>query len=135
MSDVVIVAADVRPLPGCIIRRFTAGDTISMGQPVYLSAADTVSLADGSAVATAAAIGVAVATPDGGTSCVSGEMVDVVLFGPVAGYSTYMAYGAYYYIDDDAGVIATSAGTKSTILGVGLSGSVLLVRTTPVTLS
>ena len=68
MADVTIVAADVRPLEGCIIRRFTSGDTIGMGQPVYLSAADTVSLADGSAVTTSFAIGVAVATPDGGSS-------------------------------------------------------------------
>jgi len=135
MADVTIVAADVRPLPGCVIRRFTSGDTISMGQPVYLSGNNTVSLADGNAVATAAAIGVAVSTPDGGTSVVSGEAVDVVLFGPVAGYSTNMAYGAYFYIDDDAGVIATIAGTKSTILGVGLSGSVLLVNITPVGLA
>jgi hypothetical protein len=62
-------------------------------------------------------------------------MVDVVLRGPVAGYSTYMAYGAKFYVDDDAGVISTAAGTASTILGVGLSSSVLLVRITPVTLT
>jgi chitodextrinase len=106
-----------------------------MGQPVYLSAADTVSLADGSTVAMAAAIGVAVATPDGGTSATSGEMVDVVMAGPVAGYTTNMVFGTYYYIDNDAGVIADAAGTKSTILGIGLSSSVLLVRITPVGLS
>ena len=132
MADVTIVAADVRPLPGCVIRRFTAGGTIPVGAPVYLSANDTVSAADGSAVATAACIGVLVAvggaSPASRVAAAAGDPVDVVLFGPVAGYSTNMAVGAYFYVDDDAGIIATTAGTKSTIIGIGLSGSVLLVR-------
>jgi hypothetical protein len=135
MADVTVVSADVRPLPGCVIRRFTAGGTINMGEPVYLSGNNTVSQADGSAVATAACIGVAVATPDGGTSVAAGEEVDVVLLGPVAGYSTNMGYGAYFYVDDDGGVISTATGTKTTIIGVGLSGSVLLVRPQVVSLS
>jgi hypothetical protein len=135
MADVTIVAADVRPLEGCIIRRFTSGDTIGMGQPVYLSAADTVSLADGSAVTTSFAIGVAVATPDGGSSAVSGEAVDVVIAGPVAGYSTGMAYNTLFYVDNDAGVIADATGTARTIIGIGLSASVLHVHPIWVTLT
>ena len=135
MADITVVAADVRPLPGCIIRRFTSGDTISMGQPVYLSAADTVSLADGSATSTSFCIGVAVATPDGATSCVSGEMVDVVLEGPVAGYSTNMAHNILLFVDDDAGVICTTVGTKDYIIGIGLSASVLWVHPIPIDLT
>lgn len=137
MADVTITAADVRPLPGCIIRRFVAGGTIPVGAPVYLSAADTVSAADGSAVATAAAIGVLVAVMDPATAgqAASGEYCDVVLFGPVAGYSTNMAAGTYFYVDDDAGVIADADGTKGTIIGIGLSSSVLLVRPQVIDLS
>ena len=139
MADVTIVAADVRPLPGCVIRRFTAGGTIPVGAPVYLSANDTVSAADGSAVATAACIGVVVAvggaSPASRVSAASGDPVDVVLYGPVAGYSTNMVMGTYFYVDDDAGVIADAAGTKSTIIGIGLSASVLLVRPQVVALS
>ena len=139
MADVTISAADIRPLPGCIIRRFTAGGVIGVGQPVYVSANDTVKAADGSAVATAACIGVLVAvggaSPASRIAAASGDPVDVVLFGPVAGYSTNMAAGAYFYVDDDEGVISTAAGTKSTIIGVGLSGSVMLVRVTPVGLA
>jgi hypothetical protein len=133
MADVTIVAADVRPLPGCIIRPFKAGETLTPGQPVYISAADTVSLADGSAVATAAAIGLVVACPNGAVTAAAGEWVDVVLFGPVAGFSTNMAAGGRFFVDDDAGVIADTTGTKSCLLGIGLSGSVLLVS--PILLS
>jgi len=114
-----------------VIRRFTSGDTIPVGSPVYVSANETVSLADASAVGTGACIGVAVANnPNGAsaTSIVSGEMCDVVLFGPVAGYSTNMAAGTIFYVDDDAGVIANATGTKTTIIGVGLSGAILLVN-------
>lgn len=128
MADVTIVAADVRPLEGCVIRRLTAGEALTFGVPVYLSAANTVIKADASTVAGACAIGVVVSGALGNSSVASGEECDVVVFGPVAGYSTNMAFGAKFYIDDDAGVIADAAGTKSTILGVGLSGSVLLVN-------
>lgn len=138
MADVTVVCADVRPLPGCIIRRFTAGGAIDVGMPVYLSAADTILPADGSAVATAACIGVLVAVAPGSasqTAAASGEACDVVLWGPVAGYSTNMAYGAYFWVDDNGGIISTAAGTKDCVIGVGLSGSVLFVRPQPIDFS
>jgi len=137
MADVTIVAADVRPLNGCIIRRFTSGDTIPVGAPVYLSAADTVSMADGSTVATSFAIGVLVAVMNPATAgqAASGEMVDVVLEGPVTGYSTNFAHNILLYVDDDAGVIATTTGTCTTIIGIGLSASVLRVHPVWVTLT
>ena len=128
MADVTISSTDIRPLDGCIIRRFVAGGTLSMGAPVYLSAADTVTHAAAGACTTSFAIGVAVATPDGGITCSAGEYVDVVLLGPVAGYSTNMAHNTIFYVDNDAGVIADAAGTKDTIVGIGLSASVLFVR-------
>jgi len=136
MADLTITAADVRPLPGCIIRRFVAGGAITVGSPVYLSAAGAIAAADGSAVNTAAAIGVLVSSVSGNasaTALASGEYGDVVLFGPVAGYTC--TYGTYYYIDDDAGVIADAAGTKSTIIGIGLDASTILVRPQVVALS
>jgi len=137
MADITIVAADVRPLPGCIIRRFTAGGTIPVGAPVYLSAADTVSAADGTATTTSFAIGVLAAAYDPATAgqAASGELCDVVLEGPVAGYSTNMAQNILLYVDDNAGVIATSTGTKTTIIGIGLSASVLHVHPIWVSLS
>lgn len=134
MTDVACTAASVRPLDGCVIRRFTAGGTITLGSPVYLSAADTIAAADGSAFTGVAAIGIAVAVPSGATSATSGDSVDVVLFGPVTGY-TDAVYGTYYYVDDDAGVISDTAGTKDTIIGIGLNATTILVRVQPVDLS
>lgn len=130
MADVTVVAADVRPLGDRnIIRRYTSGDTITAGQPVYLSAADTVSLADGSAASTSFAIGVAL------NGAASGEAVDVNQEGPVAGYSTNMAQNKLFYVDNDAGVIADATGTATTIIGIGLSASVLYVHPIWVSLS
>lgn len=130
MADITITAADVRPLPGCIIRRFVAGGTISVGQPVYLSAADTISRADATDVTASFAIGVLVAVMDPATAgqAASGEYCDVVLAGPVAGYSTNMAHNILLYVDDDAGVISTATGTATTIIGIGLSASVMHVH-------
>jgi hypothetical protein len=48
---------------------------------------------------------------------------------------TSMVYGTYYYVDDDAGVISDTAGTKSTIIGIGLDTETLLVRPQVVALS
>jgi hypothetical protein len=55
--------------------------------------------------------------------------------GPFAGYSTNMAQNILLYVDDDAGVISTAAGTKTTIIGIGLSASVLYVHPIWVSLS
>ncbi|MFA6046182.1 MAG: hypothetical protein WC718_14455 [Phycisphaerales bacterium] len=135
MADVTVVAASIRPLGGCIIRRFTAGEAMTPGQPVYLSANDTVSLTDASAVATNFCIGVVVAGASGGATIASGEECDVVLFGPVTGYSTNMVVNKPYYTDNDAGVIADAAGDKDTIIGWGLNGSTMLVHPQVIDLS
>ena len=135
MADITVTAADVRPLPGAKTRRFTAGETITPGQPVYLSASDTVSLADGSSVSTSFAIGIVVGGQDGQTSFAAGEKVDVCYDGPVAGFATNLAYNTLAYVDDDAGIMATTTGTKTTIVGIGLSTAVLLVKPQWVSLS
>lgn len=137
MTDITVSAANVRPLPGCIIRRFTAGAAIDVGAPVYMSAADTVVEAEGGTAAKAAVVGLAVATAPTAastTAAASGEEVDVVLWGPVAGM-TSMVYGTYYYVKDTAGVITDTAGTKDCLIGIGLNTEVLLVRPQPIDLT
>ncbi len=133
MADLTITAASVRPVGHCIVRRFTAGATITPGQPVYVSANNTVSLADASALATGACIGLAVSDSDGSTSFSSGDEIDVVLFGVVEGFATNLAAGTRVYVDDDAGVLADAVGTKVCIVGIGLNTPMLLVN--PVLLS
>ena len=135
MADVTVVAASVRPLAGAITRRFTAGEAMTPGQPVYVSANDTVSLTDGSTLAAAMCVGIVVSGANGGATIASGEEVDVVVFGPVTGYSTNMAAGTTFYVDDDAGIIADAVGTKTTVIGVGINASTMLVNPVKISVS
>lgn len=127
MSVVTVTSADVRPLTGATVRRFTAGGSITLGDAVYIASDGDVEAADGSAIGTTWAVGVAVATPDGGTSVSSGERVDVVVYGPVAGFSS-LTVGALGYVSDTTGGIDTAAGTKTFILGYNESATVFFVR-------
>jgi hypothetical protein len=128
MADLTITAASVRPLAGCILRRFTAGETLTPGQPVYVSGTNIVSLTVGTALGTAACIGLVVSDSSGAVSFVVGKEVDVVLFGPVTGFATNLAAGTVCYVDDDAGIIADAVGTKVTIVGIGENTTTLLVN-------
>lgn len=134
MADVTVVPALVRPLDQDNIRRFTAGEAMTPGQPVYISGNDTVSLTVGGALATAACIGVVVGGAAGGATIALGEEVDVKILGAVTGYSTNMAAGARLYADDDAGVISTVVGTKVTLIGVGINATTMLVMPNVVTI-
>ena len=128
MADLTITAASVRPVGHCIVRRFTAGETITPGQPVYVSGNSTVSLTDGSALTTGACIGLVISDSNGAVSFVSGVEVDVVMFGVVDGFATNLAANTAVYVDDDAGVLSTAAGTKVCRVGIGLNTTMLLVN-------
>lgn len=127
MADVTVVAANVRPLGSGIDFRATAGEAMTPGQPVYMSGNDEVSLADGSAVATSFCVGVVIGGAKGGATIADGEAVDVRAFGLVTGYSTNMAANIALYVDDDPGIIATTAGTKSSVIGFGVNASTMFV--------
>jgi hypothetical protein len=128
MADLTITAASVRPVGHCIIGRFTAGETITPGQPVYVSGNNTVSLTDGSALTTAACIGLVVSNSNGAVSFAAGDEVDVVLFGKVTGFATNLAANTAVYVDDDAGVLADAVGTKVCRVGIGVNTTTLLVN-------
>lgn len=133
MADVTVVPTLVRPVGKCNLRRFTADEAMTPGQPVYISANDSVSLTVGAALATAACIGVVVGGAAGGATIADGEECDVVLLGAVTGYSTNMAAGARLYVDDDAGIISTATGTKVALIGVGINATTMLVMPNVVT--
>ena len=134
MADVTVTAADVRPLNGAVVRRFDAGGTLAIGNAVYIAGDGDVEAADGSAVGTVWAIGIVVATPDGGTAVSAGERADVVVSGPVAGFSS-LTPGALGYVSDTAGAIADAAGTKDTIMGFNETAAVFHVRVQLIDLS
>jgi len=128
MTAIAWTAADIRPLAGATVRRFDAGGTIPIGAPVYIAADGDVEVADGSAVATTlGCLGLAVATPDGGTSVSAAERVDVVTHGPVAGF-TSLAPGSLVFVSDTGGGLDDATGTKGLVVGVAESASVVFVR-------
>jgi len=112
MADVTVTVADVRPLPGAVVRRYDAGGTITPGSAVYVASDGDVEDADADGEASARAIGIAVAGPDGAVSYAAGDRVDVVTHGPVCGYSD-LTPGGIMYTSTTAGAIATAAATAN----------------------
>lgn len=129
-NEITVTAAQIRALTdnGAVLQSYRAGGTISIGNLVYLASDGDVEHADGNgSLATAAAIGIAVASYDGETSVASGDPVTVCVFGPVSGYSG-MTPGANVYVSDTVGRLSTVAGTASRIIGYSRSASVVFVH-------
>lgn len=102
--------ADIRPLPGALTRRFDAGGAIDAGAAVYIAADGDVEEAVAGTKGPSRGKGIAVADRDGSTSFSSGDAIDVVLHGPVTGYSS-MSEGEPVYVDGDG----TGAGPGSMV--------------------
>jgi hypothetical protein len=127
-NEITVTKADVRPLTGAIIRRYTAGGTMYVGDVVYVASDGDVEAADGSAVATLLGFaGIVVSGPNGATTISAGDAIDVVTFGPVAGYLS-MTPGALIYVSDTVGRLSTVAGTKSLIVGYSESAAIAFVN-------
>jgi len=112
-----VTAADVRPLPGAIIRRFAAGGSLTAGDPVFIASDGDVEQATANAAASARAMGMVVAGSDGATTYASGDMVDVVKYGAVAGFASveeekdiFIGGTSYNYVQTapTAGLVAGS---------------------------
>lgn len=130
MAAITVTATDVRPLPGAVIRNLTVSGTVHPGDAVYMSGGTvggSVDASNASATATAYAMGVVVACANGGTIATTGDRVDYVTEGPVAGFSGG-AGGSPAYAGNTAGALATTAGTVSHKVGWFESPTVLYVR-------
>jgi hypothetical protein len=112
MADVTVTAADVKPLPGAVVRRYAADATLYAGNAVYLKSDGEVAQVDADAAASARAIGIAVAGPEGKTTFLAGDALDVVVGGPLAGFSS-LTPGGYLFASTTAGAIANAAATAS----------------------
>ena len=114
-------AANIKPLEGAIIRRFTAGATIAAGELVSMMADGFVDPTDTGTFAGALVVGVALQAVS------STEVVDVVTYGPVkcitGGTPAALVSGS-----DTAGEPSESVGTKDVIAGWNESATVLFVR-------
>jgi len=137
MADVTVTAGDVRPLPGFVSRRFDAGGTIYTGQSVYIAADGDVVQSDADAGSLEAqSIGIFVADNTGATIATDGDRVDVVVFGPVTGYSS-MTPGALVFASTSAGGLVQGtpdAGSHVVPVGIAFDAATIFVnpsRTAP----
>ena len=121
MADLSVTPADVRPLPGAVTRRYTTGGTCYVGNLVYGDSSGYVQQADANGSLTAIPRGIVVADNEGGTVAASGDRVDVVVFGPVAGFSS-LTPGLQVYASATTGLMTTNpedlgAGTYEGVVG------------------
>jgi hypothetical protein len=135
MALIAKVSASVRPANAnqCIIRQLVSGEAIDVGEAVYIKAADGLAwLVTGAAAASAYCAGVVVAIGSTGqvTGVGAGEMLSVVMSGPVAGFT--LDAGDLIYVSDTAGALGDVAGTHVSVAGIGLPDSLLLVGALPV---
>lgn len=119
-------AANIKPLEGAIVRRYTAGTTVAAGELVTMQTDGYVDPTNTGAVQNIAGVALQGVT--------TGQRVDVVVFGPVQ-CLTGATVGATVYGTDTAGEPGETAGTKTTIAGWAESATVLFVNPQTVSLS
>lgn len=120
-------AANIRPLNGAIVRRYTAGAAIAVGEIVVMSSDGYIDPA--ATTAYVQVIGIAIQA-----AAAAGEAVDVVVFGPVVCLSG-ATVGANIYASDTAGEPSESVGTKDIMVGWAESATVLFVSVHPIDFS
>ena len=134
MATITLTVANVRPLNGAVVRRYDAGEALSCGHGVIVASDGDVEKVASASAADVWMIGIVAACPDGDTSAASGEPVDVVVRGPITGYSG-MTPGALVYPGVTAGALATGAGTATAIGGYSESATIIFVRPELITLA
>ena len=87
MAEITVTSNLIRPLEGAIVRRFDAGGALSAGDWVYVNTDGEVEQGDADVEAASQARGLVVADSTGATSFAAGQRVDVVVYGPVTGFS------------------------------------------------
>ena len=114
-------AKNVKPLlkEGAIVMPGRLGATTEAGEFVALQSDEKWD----PAIATGVVFTLAVAVQGG----IDGDVVDLVVFGPVQ-CLTDATPGGLIYVSDTAGEPSTSAGTKTTIAGYAREATVLFVQ-------
>lgn len=116
-------AKNIKPLTGAVVRRFTAGATLSPGELFHLSSDSKCDPCNTANITNAAVTGVVLGNAD----LADGEVFDGVVFGPV-NCLTGATPGAVVYATDTAGEPGETAGTKTCVAGYAESATVLFVR-------
>ena len=118
----------IKPLPGAVIRRYTAGAAVTAGYPVYLDSSGYVRIASATAHTTNFVLGVAV------KDIASGDMGAIVTKGPIL-CLTGATPGNKLFTMNSAGGLDHTGGTKKTVVGVAESATILHVSPHKVTMS
>lgn len=113
-------AANIKPLSGAIVRRYTTGAAVAAGEIVHL---ETDGYVDPAVVSGSAdeAIGIAVQA-----DAASGNVVDVVVFGPVK-CLTGATVGGTVFTSASAGEPTQTDASNLTAVGYAESSTVLFV--------
>jgi hypothetical protein len=131
MGSISVTSAQVRPLPGAIVRNYQAGAAVTVGYGVYLDSSGYVQHSDADlSEAGARTIGIVVGSKDGETAIVSGDRCSVVVFGPVGGYAS-MTPGEPVYNSKTAGRLdqtAPTSGAYPQAVGRADSATVIFVN-------
>ncbi len=114
-------AANIKPLEGAIVRRFTAGAAIAAGELVSMSSDGYIDPSDSTA-AKNPVLGVAI-----GAAAAAGQRVDVVTFGPVICLTGATPGGLQYNSTTAGEPLETTAGNQ-TVAGIAESATILFVR-------
>lgn len=132
MASVTLTVANIRPLDGAVVRRGTAGATLTPGAAVYLDGANGWKLGDGDAVASAQCRGIVVSDGFGSVSFASGAAVDIVRSGPIAGF-TSMTPGGAVFVSNTPGEIDQTASvtTGDFVFAIGYADSATVLFVQP----
>lgn len=128
MTDLVVVAASVKPVGDARRGQGTSGAAITAGQPVYEDATDGFKLKPciDSAAATANAVGIALNSAPG-----AGQNVEYIIEG-VLDLGVTCASGTIFVVSGTAGGIAPSADIGDddyiTVLGVGRGDNTMTMQ-------
>lgn len=114
-------AANIKPLEGAVIQRYTAGATIEAGEIVSMMADTYVDPGIATAFTGCMVKGIAL------NAAVAGKTVDVVTSGRVRCLTGATPPG-FVYLSDTAGEPSESVGTKDVIVGHSENATDLFVR-------
>ena len=113
-------AANIKPLEGAIIRRFTAGAAVAAGEIVAMQSDGYVDPSDSTSAAMQN-VGIAIQA-----AAAAGDRIDVVVFGPVQ-CVTGATPGASIYNSTTAGEPSESTAGNQTKIGFAESATVVFV--------
>ena len=113
MADITCTAAQVAPVfpDAAEIFDFVASETITAGQPVYITSAGKIGVGDANGSGTDTFRGIAL---NGGGA---GQAISVLKKGHIYGYTLSGAYDSLVYVSNTAGSLADAAGGTSLIVG------------------